>query len=321
MAKGKQQRIDPRRVAKAARSSKVVPPKAKVKKATAGDWIAGARIRTLPVSIAPVAMGTAAAMLLTGENHWVRALLCLVVAVSIQIGANYANDYSDGIRGTDQHRVGPSRLTGSGAAKPKTVLTVALVFFGIAALAGVAVVVLSGQWWLLLVGAACIAAAWFYVGGKRPYGYAGLGELFAFIFFGPVPVLGTMYVQVGTVTIEAVILGVANGLFTCAVLIANNIRDIEQDRLAGKRTLSVKIGMTASRVLYCLFMLLPFVILVFFALLFPLAVYVFFALLIAIPACIIVATGKTPGEFLLALKLASVTLLVYGLGLSAALVF
>lgn len=321
MAKGKQQRIDPRRVAKAARSSKVVPPKAKVKKATAADWIAGARIRTLPVSIAPVAMGTAAAVLLSGENHWVRALLCLIVAVSIQIGANYANDYSDGIRGTDQHRVGPSRLTGSGAAKPRTVLTVALVFFGIAALAGLAVVILSGQWWLLLVGVACIAAAWFYVGGKRPYGYAGLGELFAFIFFGPVPVLGTMYVQVGTVTIEAVILGVANGLLTCAVLIANNIRDLEQDRLAGKRTLSVKIGMTASRVLYCLFMLLPFVILVFFALLFPLAVYVFFALLIAIPACIIVATGKTPGEFLLALKLASFTLLVYGLGLSAALIF
>lgn len=322
MPRVKQQRIDPKKAATAARSKKrAVPPKAKVKKATASDWIAGARIRTLPVSIAPVAMGTASAMLLSGENHWVRALLCLVVAVSIQIGANYANDYSDGIRGTDQHRVGPSRLTGSGAAAPATVLAVAIGFFSLAAVAGVTLVALSGLWWLLVVGAACIAAAWFYVGGKRPYGYAGLGEVFAFLFFGPVAVLATMYVQVGDISIDAVLMGVSNGLLTCAVLIANNIRDLEQDRVAGKRTLSVKIGKTASRVLYCLFMLLPFGILVFFVLLFPLAGYVYFALLIAIPACIIVATAKSASEFLLTLKLASLTLLVYGLGLAAALVF
>lgn len=298
-----------------------MPPQAKVAKAKPADWIAGARIRTLPVSIAPVAMGTAAAMLLSGENHWVRALLCLLVAVAIQIGANFANDYSDGIRGTDAYRVGPSRLTGSGAAAPKTVLIVAAVFFAIAAVAGVTLVALTGHWWMLAVGAAGIAAAWFYVGGKRPYGYAGLGELVAFLFFGPVAVLATMYVQIGEVSLEALLFGVANGLLTCAVLIANNMRDLEQDRVAGKRTLSVKVGMTASRVLYCLFVLLPFGILVFFALLFPLAPYVFFALLIAIPACIIAATGKTAPEFLLALKLASLTLLVYGLGVSAALIF
>jgi 1,4-dihydroxy-2-naphthoate octaprenyltransferase len=320
----KQQRIDPRKVAAAARSSKrPVPPQAKVKPATASDWIAGARLRTLPLAISPVLLGTAAAYFHAPQDgwHWVRALLCLAIAVCLQIGVNFANDYSDGIRGTDAHRVGPARLTGSGAAKPTTVRAVAIAFLALGALAGLAVIVLSGQWWLIAVGVAAIAAAWFYTGGKHPYGYYGLGELFVFIFFGLVATAGTMYVQVGTVSLEAWLLGVAAGMFACAVLVANNMRDLEQDRLSGKRTLSVLIGMTASRVLFILLVLAPFGILVFFALLIVLAKYVFFALLIAIPAAIIAATGKTPAEFLLVLKLASITSLVFALGLAAAIVF
>ena len=148
-------------------------------RAAAGDWIAGARLRTLPLAIAPVALGTGAAVVANGNGHWepVRALLCLVVALCLQIGVNYANDYSDGVRGTDDHRIGPARLIGSGAAQPRQVLIVALVFFGLAALAGLALVILTQQWWLLAVGAVAIAAAWFYTGGKRPYGYDGLGEV------------------------------------------------------------------------------------------------------------------------------------------------
>ncbi|TQL44989.1 1,4-dihydroxy-2-naphthoate prenyltransferase [Homoserinimonas aerilata] len=322
MARPKQQRIDPTKVARAARSQKkVIPPKAKVKKAGPADWIAGARIRTLPLAVAPVALGTAAAYVYSFEWHWVRALLCLALAVLLQIGVNYANDYSDGIRGTDAHRVGPSRLTGSGAAKPRTVLAVALTFFALGALAGLAVVVLSGQWWLLAVGAACIAAGWFYTGGRRPYGYYGLGELFVFVFFGLVATAGTMYVQVGDVSLEGWMAGVAAGLLACAVLVSNNMRDIEQDRVSGKRTLSVLIGITASRILFTVLLLAPFVILFFFGLVYLLAPYVFFVLLLAIPTAIIALTGKTAAEFLLVLKLTSLTALLFALGLGAALVF
>ena len=181
------------------------PQAARVAKATARDWIAGARIRTLPLAVAPVAVGTGAAYLFDNDGgwHWVRALLCLAVAIFLQIGVNYANDYSDGIRGTDAYRVGPSRLTGSGAAKPRTVLIVAIVFFALAGVAGVIVSIRSGFPWLIAVGAVCIVAAYFYTGGKHPYGYYALGELFVFVFFGLVATAGTMFVQVGTVSFEA----------------------------------------------------------------------------------------------------------------------
>lgn len=293
-----------------------------VKKATAADWIAGARIRTLPLAIAPVAVGTAAAYAATGfqDWHWVRALLCLAVALGLQIGVNFANDYSDGIRGTDKLRVGPSRLTGSGAAKPRTVLTVALTFFTLAAATGVVLVVRSEQYWLLAVGAACILAAWFYTGGKRPYGYYGLGELFVFVFFGLVATAGTTFVQVGQVNIESWLGGVAIGFLACAVLMANNLRDIDQDRTAGKRTLAVLVGSRMSRILFTVFLAIPYGVLVFF-LLTQYGGYVYFTLLIAIPAAIIVMTGKTPAEFLLALKLTSLTALVFGVGLALAIVF
>ncbi|POH65821.1 1,4-dihydroxy-2-naphthoate polyprenyltransferase [Cryobacterium zongtaii] len=288
--------------------------------ATAGDWISGARLRTLPLAVAPVMLGTGAAVVAggAGEFHWVRALLALMVAVSLQIGVNYANDYSDGIRGTDNHRVGPARLTGGGAAKPRAVLTVALAFFGIAAVAGLVLVVVSQYWWLLAVGALAIVAAWFYTGGKKPYGYLGLGELFVFVFFGLVATVGTTYVQVGTVNLESWLSAVAIGLIACAVLMVNNLRDIKPDKAAGKRTLAVWIGARASRVVFCVFLLVPFAIAGFFALFYPLAWFTFFVLLLVLPACLIVATAKTAKELILALKLTSMAALLYGITLGLA---
>ncbi len=290
--------------------------------ATARDWIGGARLRTLPLAIAPVALGTAAAFVLgDGEWHPVRALLCLAVALGLQIAVNYSNDYSDGIRGTDKHRVGPSRLTGSGAASPRAVLTVALVFYALSALAGVGVVVASGQYWLLAVGIVCIVAAWLYTGGKKPYGYYGFGEVVVFVFFGIVATAGTTYVLAGSVNLESWLAGTAAGLFACAVLVVNNLRDLPQDKAAGKRTLSVLIGDLGSRALFAILMLLPYVILVFFALLYPNAPYAYLTMFIAIPVVLIVSTAKKAAEFVLALQLASVTALGFALTLAWAIAF
>jgi 1,4-dihydroxy-2-naphthoate polyprenyltransferase len=325
----KQQRFDPKTIpARSAASSKSGrpggrPPGApKVRKATAGDWVAGARLRTLPLAIAPVLLGTSTAYLIgDGAFHWVRALLCLAVALGLQIGVNYANDYSDGIRGTDSVRVGPARLTGSGAARPRTVLIVALVFFGLSAIAGILVVVLSGQYLLLAVGAVCVVAAWFYTGGKRPYGYFGLGELFVFVFFGLVATAGTTFVQVGTVNLETWLAGVAIGLIACAVLMVNNIRDREQDALAGKRTLAVLIGDRPARIAFAVLLTVPFVILWFFVLLYINAGYTYFALLAAVPAIVITLTAKTAPELVIALRLTTLTSLAYAVGLAFAIAF
>ncbi|WP_404823645.1 1,4-dihydroxy-2-naphthoate polyprenyltransferase [Mycetocola spongiae] len=288
-----------------------------VRPARAGDWINGARPFTLSMAIAPVAIGTGAALSASdpGAYHWVRALLCLVVAISLQIGVNFANDYSDGIRGTDQHRVGPSRLVGSGRAKARTVLNVALAFFAIAALAGLALVIASQQWWLLAVGALAIVAAWFYTGGKRPYGYMGLGELFVFIFFGLVATVGTTFVQVGNVPQAAWIGGAGAGFIAVATLIVNNLRDIEQDREAGKRTLSVRIGATASRISYVVLLLLAVLAGTWIAIFYPPAWMVLFSLLAILPLILIVLTAKTAREFILALKLTGIAQLIYGLTL------
>lgn len=336
MASPKQQRIDPKTVAPKSSANSLKkknghpggrPPKApKIKKATARDWIGGARIQTLPLAFAPVALGTAVAFVLPHDVdgagwHWVRALLCLIVAVSLQIGVNFANDYSDGVRGTDKNRVGPSRLTGSGAARPRTVITVAFVWFGIAAVAGLIIVVRTGHWWLLAVGALAILAAYFYTGGKRPYGYLGLGEVFVFIFFGLVATAGTTYVLAGTVNLDSWLLAVAVGLFAVATLMVNNIRDIEQDKIAGKRTLAVMMGNLPSRIFYVVAMLVPFGILGIFSLLYFNAYLVFFVLLAALPACVIVLTAKTPPELILALRLTGLTALLFGLGLASAIAF
>lgn len=291
--------------------------------ATTSDWIAGARLRTLPLAIAPVLIGVGAAKVIEGVGIWhpVRSLLCLAVAVLLQIGVNYANDYSDGIRGTDEFRVGPGRLTGSGKAVPKKVLAVALTFFGLAAVAGLILVLLTQYWWVLIVGAAAIAAAWFYTGGKRPYGYYGLGEVFVFVFFGLVATAGTTYMLAGSVNQEAWFGGVIAGLIACAVLMVNNIRDIGPDKQARKRTLAVLLGNVASRIVFCVFLLVPFGILAVLALFYPFAWFGMFALLAALPACVITLFGKTPRELITALQLTSITGLLVALALGAAYAF
>ncbi|WP_374010954.1 1,4-dihydroxy-2-naphthoate polyprenyltransferase [Leifsonia sp. LS-T14] len=296
---------------------------AAAKPATTADWIAGARLRTLPLAVAPVLIGVGAAKVAEGPAIWhpIRSLLCLAVAVLLQIAVNYANDYSDGVRGTDEYRVGPGRLTGSGKAAPRAVLTVALTFFALAAVAGLILVILTQHWWVLLIGAAAIAAAWFYTGGKRPYGYYGLGEVFVFVFFGLVATAGTTYMLAGTVNQESWYGGVIAGLIACAVLMVNNIRDIEPDRLARKRTLAVLLGPVASRIIFCVLLLVPFGILGVLALFYPLAWFGMFALLAALPACVITLFGRSPRELVTALQLTSLTGLLVGIALGAAYAF
>ena len=216
---------------------------------TPAQWLAGARPRTLPAAVTPVLVGTAVAMW-EGGALWNRALLALLVALALQAGVNYANDYSDGIRGTDAERVGPVRLVGQGLAKPAAVKRAAFLCFGVAGAAGLALVGLSQLWWLLAVGAAAILAAWTYTGGPRPYGYAGWGEVFVFVFFGLVAVCGTAVVQVGHISALAWLCGTGVGALVCAILVVNNLRDIPGDTVAGKRTLAVRIGDPATRLLY-----------------------------------------------------------------------
>ena len=217
--------------------------------ATAGQWLEGARVRTLPAAVSPVLAGSGIAAF-EDDFRVLAALLCLVVALALQVGVNYANDYSDGIRGTDVDRVGPMRLVGSGVATPASVKTAAFVSFGAAALAGLGLVVLSQLWWLLAVGAAAIAAAWFYTGGRRPYGYLGLGELFVFVFFGLVAVGGTVLVQVGHTTAATWAAAVAIGALACAILVANNLRDLRGDAAVGKRTLATRLGDRGTRLFF-----------------------------------------------------------------------
>ncbi|MBF4994071.1 1,4-dihydroxy-2-naphthoate polyprenyltransferase [Arthrobacter gandavensis] len=223
--------------------------------ATAAQWFEGARPRTLPMAVAPVIIGSAAAFDL-GGFRWLNAVLAAVVAVLLQVGVNYANDYSDGVRGTDDNRVGPLRLTGSGAAPAKSVKYAAFLAFGLAMAAGLALVVLSQAWFLLLVGVGCIAAAWGYTGGRNPYGYLGLGDVFVFVFFGLVATLGTTYTQAGTVNGAAWVGAVSTGLIATALLMANNVRDIPTDRESGKRTLAVRLGDEAARISYVMMLAL-----------------------------------------------------------------
>lgn len=258
--------------------------------ATLGEWIAGARPRTLPAAAAPVFVGTGAAAQIDAFSFW-PALLALLLALALQLGVNYANDYSDGVRGTDLDRVGPMRLTASGAASPKSVKTAAMVSFGTGALLGLVAIIITGHWWLLAVGALSIAAGWYYTGGKKPYGYLGLGEVGVFIFFGLVATLGTTYLQANTITWPAVFGAVAIGLIACAILMANNIRDIPTDTVAGKRTLAVRMGDFNARRAYVAMIWLPLALGVACAFFNPWALMTLFLLLPAVLLTLPVKAG------------------------------
>jgi 1,4-dihydroxy-2-naphthoate octaprenyltransferase len=285
--------------------------------ATAREWLHGARPRTLPAAVAPVAAGTGAAGAVDALCPS-RALLALLVAVALQVGVNYANDYSDGVRGTDAERTGPLRLVGSGLASPSAVRAAALVSFGVAAVTGLVLAAMT-TWWLLLVGAAAIVAAWFYTGGSRPYGYRGLGEVSVFVFFGLVATAGTTYVQAQRITTTSVLLGVGCGAFACAILVANNLRDLDGDQRVSKMTLAVKLGDRRTRWLYVALMMVPDVVLVPVVVWYPPAVL---ALLTAGPAFVAarkVLRGARGPELVAVLKATGLVLLAYGVVLLVAL--
>ena len=281
-------------------------------------WLEGARLRTLPLAVAPVAIGAGAAASIQSFNLTL-SLLALAVALCLQIGVNYANDYSDGIRGTDAKRVGPLRLTGSKSVKPEAVKRVAFAFFAYAAMAGLAIVLVTQIWWLIAVGLVAIIAAWFYTGGKSPYGYAAFGELSVFVFFGLVATVGTAYIQIENFEKNSLVMIVsfagatAIGLFSSAVLMVNNIRDIDLDRHVSKNTLAVKVGRTAAKAIYFAFVWIPMILLSVFVLFYPATVFAFVSFFFIAPATLIVATAKTPKELILALKLTSFGALAYSL--------
>ena len=221
------------------------------------DWLAGTRPRTLPAAVVPVLIGTGVAFGYGKFSAW-RAVLALVVALALQIGVNFANDYSDGIRGSDERRVGPTRLVAAGLARPRQVLAAAFACFGVACVAGLVLAIFT-SWWLILVGAAAVAAAWFYTGGSHPYGYQGLGEVAVFAFFGLAAVAGTAYVQMVGFSWLELLAAIPAGLLSCALLMINNLRDIGSDAEVGKRTLAVRLGDRRSRAVYIASLLLPFV--------------------------------------------------------------
>lgn len=212
-------------------------------------WVVGARPRTLPAAIAPVLVGTS---LIHRDHHsvnYLNALLALLLSLLLQIAVNYSNDYSDGIRGTDDHRVGPVRLVASGLASARAVKRAAIIAFGGATLLGVILAVRSA-WWLILVGALCILAAWTYTGGKHPYGYSGFGELSVFIFFGLVATVGSYVAQSERITWQSVLISLPVGALSCSLLAINNLRDLPKDSLVNKRTLAVRLGDRRARQMF-----------------------------------------------------------------------
>lgn len=282
-------------------------------------WLKGARLRTLPLAVAPVIMGAGTAYMANKFNLTL-VLLALLVALFLQIGVNYANDYSDGIRGTDKNRVGPKRLTGGGLAEPKKVLLAAFICFGLAGVFGLVITLLTGQYWFIVLGLVCIVAAWFYTGGKKPYGYIGLGEVVVFVFFGLVATIGTDYIQVLDLNILSIFAGCMAGCFATAVLLINNIRDIDTDKASNKKTLASRIGRKPALVIFALLLLSPFVLLTPFWLVAP-ATFIVNLLLIPVVIIILIATSaKTPKELILAQQLTSYTSLLFAIGFTWGLV-
>lgn len=287
--------------------------------ASLAQWVEGARPRTLPNAVAPVIAGTGAAAWLEAASWW-KALLALVVAVALIIGVNYANDYSDGIRGTDDVRSGPLRLVGSRLASPKSVLTAAVASLAVGAAAGLVLAWFSAPW-LIAVGAVCIAGAWLYTGGSKPYGYSGLGEVAVFVFFGLVAVLGTQYTQALRVDWVGVTLAVATGCLSSAVLVSNNLRDIPTDAQSGKITLAVRLGDTKTRALFQTLMVVAFALTLLLMLATPWCAVGLVALPLAVRAAKPVRNGSAGKDLIPVLKHTGLTMLVWAVAVAVALAF
>jgi 1,4-dihydroxy-2-naphthoate polyprenyltransferase len=273
-------------------------------------WVAGARPRTLPAAVVPVVVGSGVAVGY-GKFDLGRAALALLVALALQVGVNFANDYSDGIRGTDETRVGPVRLVGSALAPPGQVLAAAVGSFSIACAAGLTLAAMT-SWWLLLVGAAAVAAAWFYTGGSRPYGYRALGEVSVFVFFGLAAVAGTAYVQMQSLSWLPWAAAAAIGLLACALLVINNLRDIPTDSQAGKKTLAVVLGDHRTRLLYTACIVVPFCVVVALAPVRPLSLLALAAVPLALAPIRLVRDGATGGTLIAALGQTGRLELAYG---------
>ncbi len=280
-------------------------------------WILGARPRTLPAAVVPVAIGAAAAVGVGGADWW-RTALALVVSLALQIGVNYANDYSDGVRGTDDVRVGPARLVGGGLKPAAAVKRAAFAAFGVAVLAG-GVLVLFVGWELIPVGVAAVAAGWFYTGGPKPYGYLGLGEIFVFVFFGLVATVGTTYVLVEQVTWISVVAGCGAGSLACALLAVNNLRDIPTDRISGKKTLAVRLGDAWTRVFYISLVGGAFAAVVACGISRPWALLGLASIPLSIPPVKVVRRGATGRELIEALGGTGRLQLMYGLAFAVGL--
>lgn len=283
-------------------------------------WILGARLRTLPAAIVPVMVGSACAGAFegAGTKRWTIALLALVVSLALQVGVNYANDYSDGVRGTDEKRVGPLRLVGSGLVAPNIVKRAAFIAFGVAAVAGL-LIALSTSLWLVVVGVACIGAGWLYTGGPKPYGYMGLGEIFVFVFFGLVATCGTMFAVTQQITLLSVYASVAVGCLAVALLVINNLRDIPGDTEVGKVTLAVRLGDKKTRTLYNLLFVACGVAIVLCALSRRGAIVGLLGLVVAVPAMRIVRSGASGRELIAVLATTGKTQMATGLLLSLGL--
>ena len=284
-----------------------------------GPWVEGARPKTLPAAIVPVLVGTAVAFSQADDLVWWRAVAALIVSLAIQVGTNYANDYSDGIRGTDDVRVGPLRLVATGTKPAAAVKRAAFLSFGVAAVFGFALAA-AVSWWLLVVGAACFLAGWFYTGGPRPYGYAGLGEVFVFLFFGVVATVGSAFVHTGSITLLALGSSVPVGALATALLVVNNLRDIPTDTASGKRTLAVRLGDQDTRLLYLVLLTaVPIGAALLLAVVRPLVLIALVAMVVAIPAVRAVREGARGRDLIPVLVRTGRVQLVYGVLLAVGL--